>query len=160
SKHSTKASAYSIRLNRKSAKDKRLIELPHVIQELLPAGFAEDLGGHGQDELRVGVAVDLSDSVYYMSLGKSKEESDETLKRIKDRLELRSEAFSALQKALKDERGYSYGNLNGNFTWIPSSKKAKRRRVALEEDDEEENYGRIAKFATAEDSNGFLNVET
>ncbi|EYC46260.1 hypothetical protein Y032_0403g827 [Ancylostoma ceylanicum] len=99
-----------------------------------------------------------------MSLGRSKEERDETLKkRIKDRLELRSDAFSALQKALKDVRGYSYENLNGNFTWIPSSKKAKRRRVAAEEENEEKNYGRIAKdkeFATAEDSNGFLNVET
>ncbi|RCN36778.1 hypothetical protein ANCCAN_17336 [Ancylostoma caninum] len=99
-----------------------------------------------------------------MSLERSKEERDETLKkRIKDQLELRREAFSALQKALKVVRGYSYENLKGNFTWIPSSEKAQRRRVALEEEDEEENYGRIAKdeeFAMAEDSNGFLNVET
>ncbi|RCN46200.1 hypothetical protein ANCCAN_07745 [Ancylostoma caninum] len=131
---------YSARLNRKSGKDKCLIELPHVIQEVL-IGFAEDLGG------------------YYCSLGSTTEEREEALKRrIKDRLELRSEAFSAIQKALKDVRGYSHETINGKFSWIHSNKKAKRRRL-----DEEADCGRIVKdeeYPLGEDSGEDLNVET
>ncbi|RCN36908.1 hypothetical protein ANCCAN_17194 [Ancylostoma caninum] len=100
--------------------------------------FAEDLGGYGQDELRVGATVNLSDSPYYISLGSTTEEREEALKRrIKDRLELRSEAFPAIQKALKDVRGYSHETINGKFSWIHSNKKAKRRRL-----DEEADCGR------------------
>ncbi|RCN37348.1 hypothetical protein ANCCAN_16762 [Ancylostoma caninum] len=102
------------------------------------------------------VFIDTFSKWYYFSLGSTTEEREEALKRrIKDRLELRSEAFSAVQKALKDVRGYSHETINGKFSWIHSNKKAKRRRL-----DEEADCGRIVKDEEYPLGEEDLNVET
>ncbi|EYC06925.1 hypothetical protein Y032_0073g776 [Ancylostoma ceylanicum] len=67
-------------------------------------GFAEDSGGYGQDELRVGVAVDVSDSA--------------TSKGIVSAVVTPSYEHFLTYYFRKDVRGYSYENLKAVPTEI------------------------------------------
>ncbi|CAJ0603422.1 unnamed protein product [Cylicocyclus nassatus] len=117
-----KIKEYSIRLHSRNGRDDKLKSLPEPVENILQ-DMAEDMLGYGQDELKVWLDQDLSNSTFYKSLGANEEERRANLEDLRnERAEWRPQIFKALQLALRDVRGYKYEA----GKWIPNQRRGKR----------------------------------
>ncbi|VDO49564.1 unnamed protein product [Haemonchus placei] len=105
-----------------------LKNLPQKIEETL-LGFGEDLLGLAHKELMAAPGASVWSSSFYKQLGQSDEERSKQYERLcEEKIRWRSELFRALQRALRDLRGYEFtvNDDGSNFTWIPNNRKSKR----------------------------------
>ncbi|KHJ76484.1 hypothetical protein OESDEN_23896 [Oesophagostomum dentatum] len=109
------------------------------------------------EELRLGSSMDLANSRYYLSLGRTEESRHEALKaKQKQRLDLRADAFRTLQKALKDLHSYRYQPADPQsgqpFRWMPNNKHKRSNADDLHEQQVDEvvdfdgNAAQVAEF--------------
>uniref|UniRef100_A0A7I4YDC5 Uncharacterized protein n=1 Tax=Haemonchus contortus TaxID=6289 RepID=A0A7I4YDC5_HAECO len=119
---------YSMRINGRSGRNESLKNLPQKIEETL-LGFGEDLLGLAHKELMAAPGASVWSSSFYKQLGQSDEERSKQYERLcEEKIRWRSELFRALQRALRDLRGYEFtvNDDGSNFTWIPNNRKSKR----------------------------------
>ncbi|CAJ0596127.1 unnamed protein product [Cylicocyclus nassatus] len=111
-----KIKEYSIRLHSRNGRDDKLKILPEPVENILQ-DMAENMLGYGQDERKVWLDQDLSNSTFYKSLGANEEERRANLEDLRnERAEWRPQIFKALQLALRDVRAYKYEA----GKWIPN----------------------------------------
>uniref|UniRef100_W6NC36 Uncharacterized protein n=1 Tax=Haemonchus contortus TaxID=6289 RepID=W6NC36_HAECO len=117
-----------MRINGRSGRNESLKNLPQKIEETL-LGFGEDLLGLAHKELMAAPGASVWSSSFYKQLGQSDEERSKQYERLcEEKIRWRSELFRALQRALRDLRGYEFtvNDDGSNFTWIPNNRKSKR----------------------------------
>ncbi|RCN41162.1 hypothetical protein ANCCAN_12897 [Ancylostoma caninum] len=63
---------------------------------------------------------------FFISLGDNDQQLERMLKiLVRDRLKWKAKLFKALQRALKDIRGYTYCDSGSGFRWIPNNRQSK-----------------------------------
>ncbi|WKX91570.1 hypothetical protein Q1695_009973 [Nippostrongylus brasiliensis] len=82
--------------------------------------------GYGWPEIRNPAGVELENSRFFTSLGKTFEERNAELRiLIEQREDWKMLINKALQLALRDIRNYEYGEVNGGPQWIKNKRQKK-----------------------------------
>ncbi|WKX93804.1 hypothetical protein Q1695_011235 [Nippostrongylus brasiliensis] len=123
--------AYAVRVCRKAGRDKNLKTLPEDVETVL-IDFALDMLGYGKPEIRSPASVQLEDSRYFTSLGRTYEERSAALNTLVDeREDWKRHMSKALQLALRDIRNYTCSETNGIPQWV---KNTRQKKVDLQMD--------------------------
>ncbi|CAJ0599709.1 unnamed protein product [Cylicocyclus nassatus] len=114
---------YSMRINRRAERCEGLRNLPKQVENAL-IGVGVDVLGFGRRELEDG-ATNLQESTFFIGSGSTDAERKEALSKLqRQKAEWMGYMYTALQKALRDIRSYTFNEYTG---WVPSPKKQAKR---------------------------------